>query len=92
MKPILSDPDCPQFSQTLATLQKVMITGLTLLHPVMPFITEDLYHKLPLLDGETRAESLMIADYPAVEKVNVLEQIWLIGCSKKLFFSGIISR
>ncbi|KAF6005062.1 hypothetical protein F1559_005033 [Cyanidiococcus yangmingshanensis] len=35
--------------------------GLRLLHPMMPYVTEELYQRLPL---PTRAESIMIASYP----------------------------
>lgn len=47
----------------LAVLQHVYITGVKLLHPFMPFITEEIYQKMP---GHT--ESLMIAPWPQTEK------------------------
>ena len=36
--------------------------GLRLLHPIMPFITEELYQKLPKFDD--KGESIVIAKYP----------------------------
>jgi valyl-tRNA synthetase len=36
-----------------------------LLHPIMPFITEALWRRLPWPGGEERAESLMVAAWPA---------------------------
>ena len=46
-----------------------VLTGiLKLLHPFMPFITEEIYLSLPRIeneDGRTDPESIMIADYPA---------------------------
>jgi valyl-tRNA synthetase len=35
--------------------------GLRLLHPLMPFVTEELYHKLPGVESET---SIMVQPYP----------------------------
>lgn len=37
--------------------------GLRLLHPFMPFVTEELYQRLLLLAGEPHA-TVMLADYP----------------------------
>jgi valyl-tRNA synthetase len=44
--------------------------GLKLLHPFMPFITEELYHRLPGANvvgagGRTSCGSIMVAVYPA---------------------------
>ena len=36
--------------------------GLRLLHPMMPFVTEELYQRLP--QSATKAESIVVADYP----------------------------
>ncbi len=41
----------------------VLDRALRLLHPMMPFITEDIWRRLPLPEAD-RAESLMIADWP----------------------------
>lgn len=45
-------------------LAKVLETTLRLLHPVMPFVTEEIWQKLP---HEFEAESIMIAPFPTVE-------------------------
>lgn len=47
----------------LAVLQHVYTTSLKLLHPFMPFITEEIYQQLP---GHT--ESLMISPWPTIQK------------------------
>lgn len=41
-------------------------TGLRLLHPIMPFVTEDLWQRLPGRGtlGNNEAESIMVAPYP----------------------------
>ena len=45
------------------TLLKVLTTTIILLHPFMPFITEEIYQKLPIKD---KKKSLMIEDWPKV--------------------------
>lgn len=41
-----------------------MLTSLKLLHPLLPFMTEELYQRLPLLPKERRKESIMVDSYP----------------------------
>jgi valyl-tRNA synthetase len=48
-----------------ATLVAVLDGVFRLLHPIMPFITEALWRRLPWPEGHERAESLMIATWPA---------------------------
>ncbi|KAH7560811.1 hypothetical protein JRO89_XS10G0113500 [Xanthoceras sorbifolium] len=40
-------------------------TGLRLLHPFMPFVTEELWQRLPAVKGSTRKESIMLSEYPS---------------------------
>jgi valyl-tRNA synthetase len=47
----------------LRNLVYVLDRALRLLHPMMPFITEDIWRRLPLPDGEG-AEALMVARWP----------------------------
>lgn len=44
------------------TLFTCLENGLRALHPMMPFITEELYQKLPSFPG--KAKSITIAPYP----------------------------
>ena len=46
------------------TLLKVLDGILRLLHPFMPFITEELWHMLP---GRKEEDSLMLAEWPVFE-------------------------
>ncbi len=46
-----------------ATLAHVLDAGLRLLHPIMPFVTEALWLRLPVAHAE-RAESLVVARWP----------------------------
>ncbi len=44
----------------LVLLERVML----LLHPLMPFLTEEIYDNLPAVEGGTRAASIFEAKYP----------------------------
>ncbi|WJX89984.1 Valine--tRNA ligase, mitochondrial 1 [Trifolium repens] len=52
-----------QFAQD--TLWFCLDIGLRLLHPFMPFVTEELWQRLPSPRECKRTESIMIADYPS---------------------------
>ncbi len=52
-----------QRARTQATLVRVLETTLRLLHPFMPFITEEIWQRLP-----HAGESIMIAPYPRVSR------------------------
>ena len=47
------------------TLYKCIYQGLCLLHPAMPFVTEELFQRLPA--AETRPESISLAKFPEFE-------------------------
>ena len=51
-------------ARTQATLLEVLETTLRLLHPFMPFITEEIWQRLP--KGRTAPASIMIARYPRI--------------------------
>ncbi len=56
-----------------ATVRHVVYTcldvGLRLLHPFMPFVTEELYQRLPRRSPNTDAPSLCVTAYPDAEEV-----------------------
>jgi valyl-tRNA synthetase len=52
----------------LPVLVHVLEKALRLLHPFMPFITEELWQHLKNYKKQPRVESIMIAEYPEVDK------------------------
>jgi valyl-tRNA synthetase len=65
----LSKPDLredgAEAEDTRAVLLHVLDQGMRLLHPLMPFITEEIWTRLPLKDRE--APSVMIASWPKAD-------------------------
>ena len=49
--------------ETQAILLYVLLTSLKLLHPFIPFITEEIYQQLPIKD---KKKSLMVEEWPSV--------------------------
>ena len=54
---------------TKSTLCFILTGILKMLHPFMPFVTEEIYRMLPIKDSE----SIMISDYPKYDKKLVFE-------------------
>ncbi|XP_058769758.1 valine--tRNA ligase, mitochondrial 1-like [Vicia villosa] len=90
IKPYFSGND-PKFTSERRfaqdTLWFCLDNGLRLLHPFMPFVTEELWQRLPSPKECKRAESIMIADYPsAIEGWNnekVESEMYLIESTVK---------
>ncbi|MBI3572434.1 valine--tRNA ligase [Candidatus Kaiserbacteria bacterium] len=61
-KPILNAADQAARQSRAALLRALLGRALKLLHPFMPFITEEIYQSLPAKD----AEFLMIANWPVI--------------------------
>ncbi len=59
-KPLLYGEDLPAKKNTLAVLISVLTDTLKLIHPFIPFVTEEIYQKIPGTSG-----SIMVAAYPA---------------------------
>jgi valyl-tRNA synthetase len=60
-KPALADAE--QAPVTRAVLVEALDTALRLLHPIMPYVTEEIWQRLPLAAGE-RGPSIMVAPFP----------------------------
>lgn len=59
LKPRLYDEESKNKDAAVWTLNKVLVNSLKLLHPIMPFVTEEIYTKLYNKD-----ESIMISKWP----------------------------
>ena len=55
---------------TKSVLYTVLMGILKMLHPFMPFVTEEIYGMLPIKDSE----SIMISEYPKYNKKHVFEE------------------
>jgi valyl-tRNA synthetase len=61
-KPLFSNGSAEEKERAALTLFICLETGVRLLHPMMPFISEELYQKLPQFDG--KVQSITKANYP----------------------------
>jgi valyl-tRNA synthetase len=65
IKPTLyEDQDDGEAGATRSVLARVLTVILKLLHPFMPFITEELWQRIPWTEG-----SIMVAEFPQVDQV-----------------------
>ena len=55
---------------TQIVLLEILTTILKLLHPFMPYVTEEIYGKLPIKDCKT----IMLSDYPKFDKEEIYEK------------------
>ena len=59
VKPRLYDENCATRAEAQFTLYTVLINSLKMLHPIMPFVTEEIYQELPNTE-----ESIMTTAWP----------------------------
>ncbi|HEY4741186.1 MAG TPA: valine--tRNA ligase [Candidatus Acidoferrales bacterium] len=60
-KPLLGSPDRGTAVAAWRNIFAVFEAALRLLHPIMPFLTEDLWHRLPQIEG---AKSIALESFP----------------------------
>lgn len=74
-KPVLNDPAVSgeQKSEIRRVLLSVLEVALRLAHPIMPFITEELWQTITPLLGKT-GESIMLSAYPECDDNKINEQ------------------
>ena len=67
-KPILSGADKDAAAARIHTLYSILDTSLRLLHPFMPFVTEEIWSHVPALSGvegpKKETDLLMVAEWP----------------------------
>ncbi|RYE81079.1 MAG: valine--tRNA ligase, partial [Myxococcales bacterium] len=61
-KPVLGGPDSPERRETQAVLAHSLESAMRLLHPFAPFVTEELWQRLPR--PASRPVSVCVASYP----------------------------
>ncbi|MCB9621122.1 MAG: valine--tRNA ligase [Sandaracinus sp.] len=73
-KPLLDSDDAELVAETKAVLVHVLETTLRALHPMMPFVTEEIWHRVPKSDAlgvhprdAAKPRSLMMARYPLAD-------------------------
>jgi valyl-tRNA synthetase len=59
-KPVLQTPDHPDGASTRHTLVETLETTMRLLHPFMPFITEEIWQTIP-----HQGDSIVVQNYPS---------------------------
>lgn len=74
VKPLLSSDDHVAKARTKSLLVKVLLTSLRLLHPIAPFVTEEVFHRLKQYGVTLRSahgeevESIMISSFPEYDE------------------------
>ena len=72
---------------TTYTLLITLETSLRLLHPLMPFISEELWQMLPLVVRERKVRSIMLAQWPKAQD-SLIDEV----CERKMiFFQEIVN-
>jgi valyl-tRNA synthetase len=61
-KPLLASPSGELVEETRSVLVHTLETALRLLHPMMPFITEEIWQRVP--KGPNAGRTIMLAPYP----------------------------
>ncbi len=75
----------------LSTLVYVLDHALRLAHPVMPFVTEEIWQKLPHHPDVVRPDSIVIADFPDAAKMVGYEEAHAEWSKAQRLVSGIRS-
>lgn len=85
-KVIIRDGTEEERQSALQTLYTALEAALTMIHPFMPFITEEMWQRLPRRP-EDKCKSIMVAKYPIYNKIlddpkSETAYELVMGCSK----------
>ena len=93
LKPVMKGTDEEAKKAARNTLFRCLDSGLRLLHPTMPYLTEELFQRLPHRDDAARPESICIAPFPtkqiSYEKENVEDKLSQVMNAVKAFRSQL---
>lgn len=67
LKPVIQSNDIKPINASKQTLYTCIDVGLRLLHPIMPFITEELFQRLPRR-SESEPPSISVTPYPELDQ------------------------
>lgn len=84
IKPLIYGDNEEEKTVSRNVLYTCLDVGLRLLHPIMPFVTEELYQRLPRR-SDKHAPSICIAPYPHVDTVCILSVCLLRYCISMMF-------
>lgn len=73
LKPVMKGTDEDAKKAARNTLYRCLDSGLRLLHPTMPYLTEELFQRLPMTDD--KPESICIAAFPIDQKTYASENV-----------------
>jgi len=82
-KPVLNgDASDERKAEVRRVLLATLETSLRLLHPLMPYLTEEIWQTLAPMIGRKETDSIMLATYPVVNTARISEQaeadmVWL---------------
>jgi valyl-tRNA synthetase len=73
-KVLLASGTAEEQESLINTLYTCLDTSLRLMHPFMPFITEELWQRLPRLPSNKDVPSIMLAEYPQYSATQTFSQ------------------
>jgi valyl-tRNA synthetase len=73
-----------QRSRAAGMLLRILEGSLRLLHPLMPFITEEIWQRLPL---KKEQRSIMIAEYPVYKEIQYPDDVRTVTVLKELVYT-----
>eukprot|EP00190_Bangiopsis_sp_CCMP1999_P002389 CAMPEP_0198731364 /NCGR_PEP_ID=MMETSP1475-20131203/29311_1 /TAXON_ID= ORGANISM="Unidentified sp., Strain CCMP1999" /NCGR_SAMPLE_ID=MMETSP1475 /ASSEMBLY_ACC=CAM_ASM_001111 /LENGTH=1074 /DNA_ID=CAMNT_0044494321 /DNA_START=42 /DNA_END=3266 /DNA_ORIENTATION=- len=80
IKPVVGGSDAEAKSAALHVLYHCLHSGLRLLHPIMPYVTEELFQRLPNRSKSDPTESICISPFPDAGKSKTFPDMYRMIC------------